>query len=130
MDDSGKIERLLLELQMDAQTFGKGIGKRTGDSIRNILNNKYRLSAKLASAIASTYNVSYKWLMTGKGEIFQKEEKLNETKSDNSIIEEKERIIKILLDRIEEQSRTIKVHEKCIEELSRREPEEKYRGSG
>jgi hypothetical protein len=115
---------------MDAETLGKSIGKPDGDTIRNIIKRKYKISPKIAKALEEKHNISFEWLRVGIGDMFKNSGKPIEIKSDETLLDEKERIIKILLDRIEEQSRTIKVHEKCIEELSRREPEEKYRGSG
>jgi len=130
MNDSEKMNRLLLELRMDAETLGKSISKRGGDSIRNILNGKYNLSAKLASSIANKHGISYKWLMTGEGEVFAAKEKnpLPAPKENNPclVCEEKERVIKLLEnqiaeqnDRIAEQKEVIKYQEKCIGELTR-----------
>lgn len=69
MKDSERMARLLLELRLDAEQLGKSIGKSDGDTIRNVLNEKNGISSKLARAISSVHGVSYKWLMTGEGEL-------------------------------------------------------------
>jgi len=70
MTDAEKMTKLLLELRMDAESLGKTLGKRGGDSIRNILKGKYKISANLARDIAEKHGISYVWLMTGEGPVF------------------------------------------------------------
>ena len=135
MNDSEIMAKLLLELRMDAETLGKSIGKQDGDTIRNVLHKRNRLSPKLARMISDKHKVNYKWLMTGDGEVFAAKEKnpLPPPKENNSclVCEEKERVIKLLenqiaeqTDRIAEQKEVIKYHDKCIEELTRSEARE------
>jgi len=122
MNDSERMQQLLLGLKMNAETLGKSIGKRKGDVIRNVLNGANGISHKLAYSITQAYpNVSFEWLMTGEGEVFLKEE--GEKKSiprfnNCPVCQEKERNIGLLLDRIEEQKKTIASQEKCIEMLT------------
>jgi len=130
MNDPERISKLLLELKIDAQELGKSIGKRGGDIIRNVLKGKNKISYKLASSIANKHGISYKWLMTGEGEVFAAKEKnpMPASKENNPclVCEEKERVIKLLEnqiaeqnDRIAEQKEVIKYQEKSIEELTR-----------
>lgn len=70
MTDAEKMTKLLLELRVDAESLGKTLGRRGGDSIRNILKGKYKISANLARNIAEKHGVSYVWLMTGEGPVF------------------------------------------------------------
>lgn len=50
--------KLLLELRVDAESLGKTLGRRGGDSIRNILKGKYKISANLARNIAEKHGIS------------------------------------------------------------------------
>ena len=52
MDDAERMAQLLLELRMDAAALGKSLGKKDGDTIRNVLNRKNGISARMARAIA------------------------------------------------------------------------------
>ncbi len=132
MDDSEKMARLLLELKMDAETLGKSLGKNGGDSIRNVLNRRNNLSSKLAAAIAEKHGISYKWLMTRVGEIFDSGREAGDAALLNTeqgayvcaVCKEKERIIKLLQAQIAEQNEcilshveTIKYQKKWIDDL-------------
>ena len=145
MDDSERIEKVLLALRMDAEALGKSIGKSDGDTIRNIIKRKYGISPKVAKAIEEKHNISFEWLRVGTGDMFKNSRKSVQAESDNAssedkerIINEKERVIKLLEDqiaeqndRIAEQKEIIKYQDKCIEELTRsdaQEPGEKDTG--
>lgn len=70
MTDAQKMGKLLLELKLDAEGLGKTIGRTGGDAIRNVLKGRNKISAKLAKSISENHGVSYVWLMTGEGPIF------------------------------------------------------------
>lgn len=131
MGEAERMEKVLLELRMDAEALGKSIGRPDGDTIRNVLKGRNGISAKLAQAIHEKHKISFTWLRTGNGEM-RESPKAKESVSayDCNLCNEKERMIKLLETVVEGQNQTIKIHEKCIDELCRREPVGDYQDSG
>lgn len=119
MNDSERMTRLLLELKMDAEALGKSIGKKKGDTIRNVINKKNNISARLARLIAEKHQVNFKWLMTGEGEIFQGkiEKRTFNTGEPDYLLTDKDEIIKFQRELISQQRELIEKLLKQIEEF-------------
>ena len=120
MTDAEKMTKLLLELKLDAEGLGKTIGRHGGDSIRNVLKGRNNISAKLAKSISDNHGVSYVWLMTGDGPIFDESRDSSGSpvfKPGYSAADDKDFIIKQLQDIIAAQKELIKSLLAQIEKL-------------
>lgn len=120
MTDAEKMTKHLLELKLDAEGLGKTIGRHGGDSIRNVLKGRNNISAKLAKSISDNHGVSYVWLMTGEGPIFDDPKISIESsgyKPGLTPDDDKDFIIKQLQDIITAQKDLIKFLQSQIEKL-------------
>jgi len=74
MSDTERIEFLINYLKMVPLSFSKSLGYDRADKIYNILKGRNKISADVARDITTIYdNVSYDWLLNGKGEMLKKE---------------------------------------------------------
>jgi len=113
--------KLLLELKLDAEGLGKTIGRTGGDAIRNVLKGRNKISAKLAKSISENHGVSYVWLMTGEGPIFDenKSQALPGFEHGGSAEDDKDFIIRQLQEIVASQKELIKNLLSQIEKLQK-----------
>jgi transcriptional regulator with XRE-family HTH domain len=65
------IKKLVAILNISALQFAKTLGYERADTIYNLLNDKTGPSVGLIQSIANVYeNISLRWLLTGKGQMF------------------------------------------------------------
>lgn len=69
-ESSKRLRELLLHLKMSYNKFAKEIGLKDNVKVYHIKNGRNEISADLANAITATFpQISYQWLLTGKGEM-------------------------------------------------------------
>jgi transcriptional regulator with XRE-family HTH domain len=67
------IKKLMKTLNLNQKAFAKPLGI-SQSSLSQVLSKKIGTSALLITGICKTYNVNRDWLLTGKGEMFIKED--------------------------------------------------------
>ena len=76
-ESSKRLEELLLHLKMSYNKFAKEIGLKDNVKVYHVKNGRNEISADLANAIIATFpQISYQWLLNGKGSmLIQQEQK-------------------------------------------------------
>lgn len=81
-----RLKLLRKHLHLSGEKFGKkiGLGKV---AISDMENGRYKLTEQTILSICREYNVNEQWLRTGKGEMFEKSDNLEDLFSDASDLE-------------------------------------------
>lgn len=70
MNEGNRIREIRNKLNMSLEVFGEKVGV-TRAAMSNIERGQRNLTPQMAKSICREFNVSYDWLMSGTGEMFQ-----------------------------------------------------------
>lgn len=74
-ESSKRLEEVLLHLKMSYNKFAKEIGLKDNVKVYHVKNGRNEISADLANAIIATFpQISYQWLLNGKGSMLTQQE--------------------------------------------------------
>lgn len=86
MQMNSRIKELRTKLKLTQEEFAEKLGA-TRSAIASIENDKCTVTTQMIKLVCITYNVNEAWLRTGKGEMFEKSDNLEDLFSDASDLE-------------------------------------------
>lgn len=90
-ESSKRLEEVLLHLKMSYNKFAKEIGLKDNVKVYHVKNGRNEISADLANAIIATFpQISYQWLLNGKGSMLTQQEQKEVPDEDEEDEEEDE----------------------------------------
>ncbi len=88
LTDPQIVEKLLFELRMNKNKFGKEIGYASGTTIHHILNGRYNISSEFITKVLTRFpDVNYEFLKSGTGNVLKT--KLSEMNVNKNLLWEK-----------------------------------------
>ena len=83
--DSERLKYVRSRFNIKSQTDLSGITEVPAHKIKDIESGKVRISVEIASILEEKFNLNFKWILTGKGEMFPEDSSFLTEKSFNVI---------------------------------------------
>ena len=134
MTEGQRLDKLRISLNKSWNAFAKMLGLAGPATLYLIRDGKREISPELMGRIEQMLKGNPEYIRSGEGEMFLKEDPVNyislQKGSTELLCQEKERTIRLLLERIDEQKKAIEHLEKCVDMLKSGEAPGKKARSG